>query len=345
MRRWALPLFMAVTGCAAANSSDAPAQAEKASPVEADRFEGRIVAANSTDIQSPPTSYVLNGHFYNHSWSKIEHLSKDGATVKKDDVLARFRFWGKDQLPRIQSNIKKRRAESERTAVGLDSTLGKLLTQQKKSILRTEAARLDTLKAGSVSARKLRIYELVHTMARFEGRAIKARIAAHRDAITAQEVRDRLRVENADEQLSLFEVYQKRFEIKAPHDGVIRHQRHPWHRRKVRKGDGLPSGSPVISLSQDTILAVEVFIPESLAAEVKVGAALEVFSVADDRSWPVQLTEVRLFPQRLGFLYKDEDHARALERAYVGVAPLPENVDGLSAGNEVQVRLVREAAR
>jgi len=338
-------VLLVVTGCAAANSSDAPVKAEPEASVEVDRFEGRIVAANSTMIQSPPTSYVLNGHFYNHSWSKIELLGEDGSKVKKGDVLARFRFWGKDQLPRIQSNIKQRRAESERTAVGLDSTLGQLMTQQKKSKLRTEAARLDSLKAGSVSARRLRIYELVHTMARFEGRAIKARIGAHRDTIKAQEVRDRLRMENADEQLSLFELYQKRFEIKAPHDGVVRYQRHPWHRRKVRKGDGLPSGSPVLSLSQDTLLAVEVFIPESLAAEVKVGDALEVFSVADDRSWPVQLTEVRLFPQRLGFLYKDEDHPRALERAYVGVAQLPEDVDGLSAGNEVQVRLVGEAAK
>ena len=339
MNRIGLPFLILLTGCAAADPGETPTVPTPHAVAEADRFEGRVIAANATDIQAPPTSYALNGHFYNHSWSNIDFLGKDGDTVKEGDVVARFKFYGKDQLPRIQSQIKRSRAESERTAVGLDSTLGSLLTQQKKSVLRTEAARLDTLKAGAVSARKLRIFELVHTMAKFEGKAIAARIGAHRDTMAAQKARDQLRVAHADKQLSLFGIYEKRFDIRAPHDGVVRHQRHPWHRRKVRKGDGLPSGSPVISLSQDDILAVEVFIPEALAAKVKVGHAVEVFSVSDERRWTVELNAIRPFPQRLGFLYKDEDHPRALERAYVGIASLPQNVDGLSAGNEVEVRL------
>ena len=341
MKRLLSLTLLAIIGCSPAVPAE-PSALEEAAKKSGDveRFDGRVVAANATDIQAPPTSYSLNGHFFNHSWSNIDFLGKDGDRVKAGDMVAKFKFYGKDQLPHIQSRIKRSRAESERIAVGLDDTLGRLLTQQKKAVLRTEAARLDTLKEGAISARQLRVYELVHTMAKFENDAIEARIAAHRDAMEAQEARDRLRIAHADAQLALFDVYKKRFDIRAPHDGVVRHQRHPWRRRKVRKGDGVPSGSPVISLSEDTVLAIEAFIPEALAASVKVGDALEVYSVADERRWTVHLTEIKPFPQRLGFLHKDDDHPRALERAYVGLAPVPAEIEGLSAGNEVQINVV-----
>ena len=343
MIRPALLLWATLAACSPAPSDDEGVAHSAAPTTESARIEGRVVAANASTIQAPPTSYSLNGRLYNHGWSKIEHLVDDASRVEEGAVIARFKFFGKDQLPRIKSKIKSRRAESERTKVGLETTLGGLLTQQKKAALRSEAARLDTLKGGAVSAQRVRIYELVHAMTKFEAQAITKRIAAHRDTMAAQDVRDKLRVAHADQQLALYELYTKRFEIRAPHAGVVNYQRHPWHRRKVRKGDGLPSGSPVFSLANDQVLAIEVFIPEAMAARVKPGDALEVFSPADDRSWHVNLTEVRPFPQQLGFLHKDDAHPRALERAYGGVANLPADVDGLSVGNEVEIQLLAAA--
>jgi len=341
--RPALLVWAGLAACAPAQSGDKGTARPTAPATKEARFEGRVVAANATSIQAPPTSYSLNGRLYNHRWSKIEHLADDESRVEEGAVVARFKFFAKDELPRIKSRIKSRRAESDRTKVGLEMTLGKLLTQQKKAALRTEAARLDTLKGGAVSAQRVRIYELQYAMTKFEAQAITKRIAAHRDTMAAQDARDRLRVAHADQQLALYALYAKRFEIRAPHMGVVNYQRHPWHRRKVRKGDGLPSGSPVLSLANDRVLAVEIFIPEAAAARVQLGDTLEVFSIADDRRWQVSLSEIRPFPQQLGFLHKDDAHPRALERAYVGVASLPADVDGLSMGNEVEVQFVGQA--
>jgi len=338
MRYVLLTLFF-LQGCGTQASPPAPEETRKSttSPAMLQGVEGLVVPAEAVNMRGPSSSVYLGAYTKRGGWNQFESLVSDGALIKEGEIIARFKFEAKGALPQIQQRIKTVAAEREKRLLELEAVLRTLETARAKYDLDAEAARLDTLRKAVVSKREQKLAEINYALAKFESRAIRKRIKAHRVTIQAAEAWFAKRKSYADDLLRRYRKYEANREMRAPFDGVVRHGRHPWHRRKILKSDGLPPGHAILSFARDQRIAVQFFIPEATSGVVKVGDTISVTTPTGDANWTTTVKKIDFFPQELGFIRKNDELPNAREKVYVGFAELPAETAGLIAGNEVRV--------
>lgn len=303
---------------------------------------GFVVARSFTILRAPQNVFKIAGWNSTSSWTKLVELAPEGKAVKKGAVVARFAFEHKRALFWIQDRIRRAKATAAASAITEDKTLNDLLAERSTRILAANTALLDTHRAAAISRRQLELYRITHRMAVFEVEAIEARIKAQRRARAAVKAYHAQNVAREKTLLGRYEGYKARYELIAPHDGVVRHGYRGHHRRKVKKGDGMPAGTPCIYLGRDDRLAVRFFVLEHLIGRVRIGQEVTVLSARSDSGITSKIVEIERFPQELGFLREMPDLPEAREKAFVVVAELPRDTK-LSAGHEVRVRLSARA--
>ncbi len=326
-----------VLGCQTAAEPAAPAP-EPTAPTEDDLpFDGRIEPTNATELHAPQNTFRIAGWSSDSGWIKLTELVAEGTEVAADAVVARFEFNGKRALPRIKEQIDRTKAEQKESAIDLEGELRDLRVEKDKRVLAAERARLDTLRGDAISKRQLALFRIEHEIARFEAEAVRQRLAAQRRRMASEAAWHAREVERAVGQQTRFDAYEVRFELRAPHAGVVRYAFLPMERRKVQKGDGVPAGRHVVSVARDERLSVRFYVPEHRCDDIAVGDVVQVRSVAADDRFPATVRRIELFPQELGFLREDDKLPNAREKAFAVVADLGEAVGALTAGNEVQV--------
>jgi hypothetical protein len=139
--------------------------------------------------------------------------------------------------------------------------------------------------------------------------------------------------------LARYNFYEKRFTVRAPHDGVVRHAFNPRERRKVQKGDGISSGQKLMSVAKDARLAVRFFVPEHRVAMVKDGTELTVTGAASAEELPAVVKAIDFFPQEIGFLLENEELPNGREKAFQVRGELLKPIEGVSAGTEIRVKV------
>lgn len=300
-------------------------------------FDGRVEAANATDLFAPQNVFRIAGWNSSSSWTKIVELVPEGTAVKEGEMVARFEFSGTRALSMITERGQGADAEADKSALELEEELRRLVVERDKLDLDAERAGLDTLKASSISGRQQALFQIQYEEATFEAEAIRRQIGA---------LRARMRSEAAfyDEQkaraaydLELYTRYQERFVVRAPHDGVVRHAYFKHRRRKVEKGDGMPAGMHVISVARDETVQVRFYVPEGRLDSVAVGQRFHARPVASDQDFGVVVDRILMFPQEVGFLREDENLPNAREKAYGVVARFEAAGVDLGAGTEVRV--------
>ncbi len=334
MRRALLLLLLAGCRPAAGVPEGAPAPASPEG--DAPRFDGRVVPANATDLNAPQNTFRVAGWSSDSSWTKLTELVAEGTEVKAGDVVAKFEFRGQEALPRIREMIQKAQADAGKEAIELEASLRTLAAAREKAVIAAERARLDTLKEGAVSSRQLALYRIERDIAAFEAEATAARLGVHRRHGEATQAWHTREVARATAQQERFDAYKFRFELRAPHAGVVRHAYHPGERRKVQRGDGMAAGRTVVSIARDARLAVRFFVPEHRIHEVRPGQTVRVRSLTSADELPATVRHIERFPQEVGFLVEDERRPDAREKAYVVTADLDAPGD-LVAGNEIRV--------
>jgi multidrug efflux pump subunit AcrA (membrane-fusion protein) len=338
-----LSLLAALTGCDAAKKTAAGDAAEGATQTTLkvdDTVTGFVSGRHYSTLRAPENVFRLAGWNSTSSWTKIVFLAKEGARVKKGDIVARFAFNHKKALFWVKDRIRKAQAESSKKTIEHTKSLRELVSLYARSKLTASSARLDTLKKGLVSRRQLSLFRIAHRQAAFEADALHARIRALKAAMKAESAYYKQRVDREATLLRRYHRHKRRYAVRAPHDGVVRYAYYRRRRRKIKKGDGMLAGTPVVLLAKDERLAVRCFVPEHRVKEAVLGRTVTVLSGGGRLSHSAEIVEIERFPQEMGFLMKNKDLPNARQKAYVVIAELPVSAK-LAAGNEVRVRLGR----
>ncbi len=306
---------------------------------QGEAFQGFLVAASATDVYAPDFTFRVSG--WSSSWGncKLLELVEDGKTVKKGDVVARFEFGAKDALNWINDRIRRAQADEQQGRIGADRDVDSLTLEGQRKTIESRLAGLNLEKERAVSRQQAQIYRLAHQLAEFEVEASAQRLASRRQSRAAERAYLEGSVTQARADLDRYAFYERRFTLLAPHDGVVRHAFNPRERRKVKKADGLQSGSKVLSVGRDSTLAVRFFVPEHQLSRVKVGAKVTVVSVASAEEYSAEVKSIGFFPQELGFLLENEDLPNGREKAFEVKAEFATPPKDLNAGTEVRVRV------
>jgi len=299
---------------------------------------GFVVAREFTELRAPPNVFKLAGWHSSSGHTKLTMLAEEGKHVKRGEVVARFNFRHSRALDRIKDRIRRAEADQKKSAITQDKALSELLSQRHRRLLDVSTARLDTLKEAVISQRQLLLYRIAEKRALFEVEAITARGTAQRKTLQAERAYQLQRVTRERKNIGRYERQKERYSLRAPHAGVVRHAYYRRRRRKLKKGDGMPTGQPVILLAKDERLAVRCFIPEHRLHEVHLDQGVIVMGHSTAK-YPGKVTHIERFPQELGFLLRDNDLPNARVKAFVVVADLAKGTK-LAAGHEVRVRLL-----
>lgn len=316
------------------------ARAKERDP-QADLFQGFLVPANATDIYAPEFSFKVSGWQSNWGNVKLLEIAPDGKEVKAGDVVARFDFGAKDALRWINERIQRAQADLSQGKVNGEQAVESLAMESRRKEIESQLAGLNVQKERAVSKIQADVYKIARKLAEFEVDAARQRLQASREARWAERAHLEKALERTKEDLARYQFYERRFTVKAPHDGVVRHAFNPRERRKLQKGDGLSSGQKLMSLAKDATLAVRFFVPEHRVAMVKEGAELTVTGVASAEEFPAVAKSIDFFPQETGFLLENEDLPNGREKAFQIKGELKKAPEGVSAGTEVRVKVKR----
>ncbi len=334
---------IAATGCQTEGSATPTPEAdderaEAQEPAMA-TFDGYIVPTNATIVRAPQNTFRINGWNSNSSWIKLQNLVEDGKEVKEGETIAWFEFDGKRALPQVQERIQRAEANREQSGLDVDQRIDEMRTSEMQKEIEAKSAELDTRKEGVVSARDLERFKIAQKQAEFEAQAQNKTLDAYRRSVRAEASYHEKNVARANADMDRYKIYEERFKVKAPHDGVVRHAFMKRRRRKVQKGDGMPSGRHFLSVARDDELSIEFYIPESRYPLTRTQKEWVVRSPSSGETYPIVVTKVDEFPQELGFLKEDEGLPNAREKMYVLYAKFVEQPAELSAGLEVEVGL------
>lgn len=213
-------------------------------------------------------------------------------------------------------------------------TMKKSLSDRK---LNAQLSALDTQKKGIVSARDLKRFELTHKLDDFEVSAQSKRLRAYRRSAYAEKKYHERAVASAKSVMGRYKMYESRYKVVAPHDGIVRHAYHRRRGRKVQKGDGMPSGMEFVSVARDKALMLKFYVPEHRFEHIRGKTQFMMRVPTSDKTYEMALVRMEEFPQELGFLKNDYELPNAREKVFVVHAKFLKQPDGLNAGVDVEV--------
>lgn len=302
-------------------------------------FEGVVYPRQATKLRAPQNTFRIGGWQSDSSWIKLKKLTKDGKKVKKGDVVGVFEFRGQRALPRVKERIQRAQARQENASLGEDSTMRTMKKTLSDRKLNAKLSELDTRKKGIVAERDLKRFRLTHKLDDFEVDAQSKRLGAYRRSAQAERKYHERAVANAKGLMTRYSMYESRYKVKAPHDGIVRHGYHRRRRRKVQKGDGMPSGMVFMSIAKDKSLMLKFYVPEHRYERIRGKKHFKMRVPSSDKIYNVTLERLEEFPQELGFLKDDYELSNAREKVFVVHARFEQQPENLNAGVDVEVML------
>ena len=345
-RRWGWVLGVSfVAGCTQEQVDaprPAPPQAQALAQAQApstELFEAYIEPLNATILRAPQNTFRIGTWTSYSSWIKLVMLAPDGQEIKKGEVVGKFEFRGDQALQHVEDLLRRAQAEQEQLMLSQGEKRETLKTSIGLKGLEAQKAELDTQKEGLVSSRDLERFEIELRQAQFEKKADRQKLSAHTRSLGASLTYQQRRVKEAELAKENYHIYKAKFDVLAPHDGVVRHAFNSWNGRKVQQGDGMPSGKHFVSLAKDEALGAVFYIPEERFSVLENHTKFLVHSPSSDKTYPVTISRVDKFPQELGFLKENEELPNAREKVYVVYANFAQQPGDLSAGLELKVGL------
>ncbi len=302
-------------------------------------FEGLIISSNATKLRAPINYFSIRGRVSSGSWIKLKKLTPEGKKVKKGDLIGGFEFRGETYLPMVRENIAKAEARLEEGRVSDSSTRVEMLADIERSGLDSDRFELDMSRGDTVSDREMKNFIIQQELADFDVNASKRYLRAQKVSDGATLSALVKNVSLAKEDQVRFDMFKKRFAIKAPHDGVVRHARHRRRNRKIQQGDGMPSGMHFASVASDSAVEITILIPEAKFKMAMDTKEYLVKSPNGDERYPVDVVSVDSFPQTIGFIKQDSKLPNALELVYIVHGKFRGEVGGMKSGLEVKVEL------
>ncbi|MFO0758877.1 MAG: HlyD family efflux transporter periplasmic adaptor subunit [Byssovorax sp.] len=340
MRSAPLLIFAAAIalGCASPDERSKPRPESKLAASLADRgFYGTIVPRKATPLHAPPNVFRMKGWNSRSTSIKLISIVPDGATVKKDEEVARFEFGSEEALPWIKKRIAETKADLDNAKTRNDEDARRRRSDAAVKKLAQESAELDLGRKGLVSERDLALFGLAAARAKVEADASSQQARAQVASADAELVFFDVRADDWNNSIERYNAYEKRTHIPAPHAGIVRYAYLNHARRKVQKPDDMPSGTPFVFIAEDDRLSVETYIPEHRLGALGPGKTISVRLPDDERRVPATVRQVLPFPQEIGFLRGDDELPDAREKAYPVIADIDPAPPFLSSGLEVRV--------
>lgn len=306
-----------------------------------DQFQGFLVAANATDLHAPEFVFRVQGWSSDWGQRKLLELAPDGKQVAAGDVIARFEFGAEEAKRYVDDRIARAQSELNQERIAGDQAVEALEMALKRKQIEAARAQLDLERAPALSRRHAEGLRILDRLAQFDVAAAEQSLASARGAHGAARAFKERNLAKAKEGLERYEFYVKRFQLTAPHAGVVRHAFNPRERRKMQKGDNVNAGMKVVSLAKDDVLAVRFFVPEAQASDVKVGADVSIAVPTRADEIAAVVDQVDFFPQEIGFLLENEGLPNGREKAIQMRASLVSPSAELAAGTEVRVKVRR----
>lgn len=339
MRRLICFVVVCALGCDSQGPSSNVPAARAQAPASVDVFDGVVYPAKASKLRAPDGSFSLAGTVSRRYWVKLKKLKADGTKVKEGDMVGRFEFDGKNTRSRVRRRIQNASASKERVDVDVRAQTRQMIKERDYKQLDATLSELDTQRGGSVAAVTLERYKIDHKLDDFEAKAQKRRLAAYRRSAHAQRAYETRKMESAGRLMKMYEYYEARAVVRAPHDGIVRHAYNPRRGRKIQQGDGMPAGMVVASVARDATLHVKFFVPEHRFKRAREHELFEVSPASSDKTYEVKLLRVEEFPQELGFVKDDYELPNAREKVFVFHATFLKPPEGLNAGVDLKVGL------
>ena len=341
---FAVPAFfiLAVGGCRTPSAGESDAglwENEAENTRDANIFRGIIEPVNATKLFAPRNEYKLGWTRRVSANTKLTELAEDGQKIEEGEVVAKFEFQGERIRRQVDEGLDVATAQLQRKAVELQSQKRQLLSEKRLKSIEAQKAEVDIRKGNAVSARDLKRYQLLYEKAEFEQKASAERFEAYREHLRAEKRFYQIEKRKAENDLNRYLAIERRYVVKAPHAGVVRHAFIPSRRRKVEINDYLRAGMHFISVAKDESVRVRFFVPESSLGKLKTDMPVMVESLSRDVAYEARVSKILPFPQELGFVLDDLNMPGAREKVYVALASFEEVIDNLAAGLEVKVRV------
>lgn len=333
--RLALALGVVTAAHGRAASSE-PAPVAAAAP---ELFQGFVVAASATDLYAPEFVFRVLGWHSDWGSRKLLELAPDGQPVTKGDVLARFEFGAEDALRHVNERIQRAQSDEHQSRIDASQAIEALEMDYRRKQIDAKLATLNLERERALSRRQADGLRISHQVAEFDVGAAEQRLASARTARAAEHQHRERTLARANEGMERYQFFRGRFQLTAPHDGVVRHAFNGRERRKLQKGDNTQAGMKILSLAQDDLLAIRFFVPEARAARIAVGSKLAVVIPTSAEELSAVVESVDFFPQEIGFLLENEGLANGREKAIQVRAALTSPSAGLAAGTEVRVKV------
>ncbi len=230
---------------------------------------GELQAADSKIISVPRIKW----EYTNNGRTKVLWLEKEGLRVARGDIIAKLDTSGIERVKsQKEADLDIAKADLEKLKVDNLSKLKALEADYLSAQAAFKLAQIDTQRVRYESKAKKEINDLNLKIARIESKKVQNKIK-HAQVIQTEELliqREKIKqIISAIENASLTI---KKFTLRAPADGMIEYRKTRWGRGpKVRVGDEIRQGRPIIGLPDLSAMKVKTTVNETDIGKIYVG--------------------------------------------------------------------------
>ena len=242
---------------------------------------GTLRASSVRNFSAPPP-------FGDYWQFQIVSLAPEGSNVKVGDLLINFDAQKvREDLQRFQSELDQANKELEKMKVTIDLERQELSSKLAAAENKFEKAKLK--QGGGVvmqASNDIEKDNLAVEQARREVEALKERMDWHKKASDASYNIIGTRKARAENRVNSIQKGMEGFQAKSDREGVVVYKV-KWNGERVRVGESVWSGMPVIEIPELSTILAEALVPEVDIGKVKIGQHAEVsIDAFPGRSFP-----------------------------------------------------------
>ena len=301
-------------------------------------FDGVIIPKSAVELRVLQNYFSVQGWNSTSSGNKIVEMVEDAALVKKGDVLIEFDFSHTRALKFIKRSLNRQISFSQKHAAQDEERLIKLKHELNLRINESKLAKINTKKKAAISRRQFKLYEIEYKMAKFQVKAQKDKVAVFDELKRLNKKYQEKELKRWRENIKRYHIFEDRFKLRAPCDGIVRYAYNRGEKRKVSKGDYLQAGTHVLSLAKDESVALKFYVPENKLKHFKLNDKIYVNLLSEAEKYSAIVKKIEYFPQEIGFLKHNNKLPNAYEKAFVLHADFEKQPKNLSSGAEVEVQ-------
>jgi HlyD family secretion protein len=224
-------------------------------------LDGTVEAVNSISLSCPEIYDV-----------SVYSIVDEGVMVKKGDTVCVLESkMMVDQYENALKNLERIQAEFKKSQADLDLSFALMEAQVKNNEAQTAISDLDSLQLRYSSEAQRKITELQLKIARIEKNKLQKKLNSLK-IINASELRKlNLRIKQSENQVEMMSQRMKLLIIIAPQDGLALRGYSPMGTGKLKEGDVVYEGMPLVEIPDLTRMRVKIVADESSYKRIQVG--------------------------------------------------------------------------